>query len=83
MIGVRTGFRAEPIMVAVLGLAVVLGGRAVPAAEGLAALSPKMSLAPAVPPERVAEGHLRRARELASSSCELAKKCDWLSLIHI
>ena len=65
------------VMVAVLGLAVALGVRAVPAAEGLAAPSPKMSLAPAVPPERVAEGHLRRARELTSSSAELAKKCDW------
>ncbi|MFM9195214.1 MAG: esterase/lipase family protein [Planctomycetia bacterium] len=36
-----------------------------------------IALAPAVPPERIAEGHLRRARELAASSCELAKKCDW------
>jgi hypothetical protein len=75
--GVRGGVRAELIMVAVLGLAVVLDERAVPAAEGLAASAPTMALAPAVPPERIAEGHLRRARELASSSCELAKKCDW------
>ena len=77
MIGVRAGVRAELILVAVLGLAVAPGARAVPAAEGLTAPSPKLSLAPAVPPERVAEGHLRRARELASSSSELAKKCDW------
>ena len=77
MIGVHAGVRAELILVAVLGLAVAVGVRAVPAAEGLTAPSPKMSLAPAVPPERVAEGHLRRARELTSSSSELAKKCDW------
>jgi hypothetical protein len=38
---------------------------------------PAFSLAPAVPPDRIAEGHLRRARELAAASCELAKKCDW------
>ena len=55
MIGVRAGVRAELILVAVFGLAVAMGVRAVPAAEGLTAPSPKMSLAPAVPPERIAE----------------------------
>ena len=79
MIGVRAGVRAELIMVmvAVHGLATVLGQSRALAAEGLGARSPTISLAPAVPPQKVAEGHLRRARELASSSCELAKKCDW------
>lgn len=79
MIGIRAGVRAEliKVMVATLGLAGVLGQSRALAVEGLAAPSPGMSLAPAVPPERVAEGHLRRARELALSSCELAKKCDW------
>jgi len=32
---------------------------------------------PAVPPDQVAGGHLRRARELTAASCELARKCDW------
>jgi hypothetical protein len=32
---------------------------------------------PAVPPDQVAGGHLRRARELTAASCELAQKCDW------
>ena len=79
MIGVRAGVRAELIMVmvAVHGLAAVLGQSRALAAEGLGARSPTISLAPAVPPQKVAEGHLRRARELAASSCELAKKCDW------
>jgi hypothetical protein len=62
VIGVRAGVRAKLIMVtvALLGLAVVLGQSRALAAEGLAAPSSKMSLAPAVPPERVAEGHLDR-----------------------
>ena len=44
MIGARAGVRAElvMVMVAVLGLVVALGVRAVAAAEGLAAPSPKL-----------------------------------------
>jgi len=30
-----------------------------------------------VPPEQIAQGHLKRARALAKASCEMEKKCDW------
>jgi hypothetical protein len=49
------------------------GGRSLQAADGPG----RSSLMPAVPPEQVAGGHLRRARELTAASCDLAKKCDW------
>ena len=48
-------------------------GRSVRAADGPG----RPSLMPAVPPDQVAGGHLRRARELTAASCELAQKCDW------
>ncbi len=73
MIGIRAGVHAALIMVVAFGLAGLLRSPGASAAERLT----PPPLAPAVPPERIAEGHLRRARELAASSCELAKKCDW------
>jgi pimeloyl-ACP methyl ester carboxylesterase len=67
--------RFGPVIALIVCLACMPGpdGRRVGASEVPATIA----LAPAVPPERVAEGHLRRARELVAGSCELAKKCDW------
>jgi len=68
--------RAGMLLIAVLGLAVSSGGVAALGAP-IAGGSSRPPLAPPVPPEQVAQGHLRRARELVSASCKLAKACDW------
>jgi hypothetical protein len=73
MIGTRAGVRATRIVIAAFCLVAMSGGSRLSAADRLTA----PPLAAAVPPERIAEGHLRRARELTASSCELAKRCDW------
>jgi pimeloyl-ACP methyl ester carboxylesterase len=75
MAGLRGGLRTSLMLGLAVCLAAVLGesSRGAPVGGG-----PSMpSLAPPVPPEKVAEGHLRRARQLAAASCELEKKCDW------
>ncbi len=75
MAGVFDNVRVQLIIVAALWLAVAAGD-GVPHAQA-SEVPPAFSLTPTVPSDRMAEGHLRRARELASSSLELAKKCDW------
>jgi pimeloyl-ACP methyl ester carboxylesterase len=75
MAGLRGGLRTSLMLGLAVCLAAMLGesSRGAPVGGG-----PSMpSLAPPVPPEKVAEGHLRRARQLAAASCELEKKCDW------
>jgi len=55
-------------MIVVLGLSVTAGG--------WAAAAPGSRLQPEVPPEQVAQGHLRRARDLVKTAADLDAKCD-------
>ena len=71
MVFVRDGLLAGLILMAAVVTA--SSGRSLHAADGPG----RQSLMPAVPPEKVAEGHLRRARQLTAASCDLEKKCDW------
>lgn len=71
MVLIRAGVLTGLVLMAVVVLAV--SGRTLLAADGPG----RQSLMPAVPPEQVAGGHLRRARKLTDASAELAKKCDW------
>jgi len=61
--------------------AVALAAGAAAAAGPDAAMPPAVTLtlptAPAESPQRIAEGHLRRAREIAASGCTLERDCDW------
>jgi len=74
---VRAGIRAG--LVAAVAWAMAVGGRDAAAGDTASAGGPRFvgMPAPAVSPEQVAGGHLRRARELAAESGRLAKACDW------
>ena len=74
--GVRAGVRVGLMLTVLLGLAVAPDWAAAWAAPAAVDQS-KPPLAPPVPPEQVAQGHLRRARKLATASADLAKACDW------
>lgn len=66
---------------AFLAVATLAGALFGPVGPAVRAESPGNSAAldatAGVPPERVAEGHLRRARELGRTGCKLEGECDW------
>ena len=64
------------LVVAVLAAALAdsWGARAWAAAPGAVGTA---AAGEGIPPARVAEGHLRRARELGQTGCKLESECDW------
>jgi hypothetical protein len=65
---------------AILSVAVLAGAFCGPIGSAVCADSPSTAPPGASggnPPERLAEGHLRRARELGRTGCKLEDECDW------